>query len=175
MTNNKALLIIDTQVNMFDDAFHVHDTDHILNVISALIAKARVNTARIVYIRNNGAAGEPDEPGSSGWEIHADITPGNDDIIIDKTGADAFENTNLQDTLNDLGVTRLIIVGMQSEMCVTVTCKRAAKLNYDVLLVEDGHTTFNWEEISATETIAQANQELSAYVKLGRAEEIDFK
>jgi hypothetical protein len=42
-------------------------------------------------------------------------------------------------------------------------------------LVEDGHTTFNWDEISAAETIRKHNAELSAVADVRPADQISFE
>ena len=67
---------------MCDDEFHVHDGDRILEVISSLAEKARSVGARIIYVRNNGSPGEPDEPGTPRWEIHSKVGPREGDVVL---------------------------------------------------------------------------------------------
>ena len=61
---------------------------------------------------------------------------------------------------------------MQSEICVVTTCKRAIALGYAVTLVKDGHTTFDFEDANALETISQINQEVSTIAEIKLAEEL---
>ena len=75
MSQRKALLILDAQVNMFDDEFHVHERERILKTIQSLISKARAAEIAIIYIRNDGGKGEPDEAGTAGWAIHPQLAP----------------------------------------------------------------------------------------------------
>ncbi len=161
MKQPPALLILDTQQNMFADEFHVYNGSQILANIGTLIAKARAAHANIIYIRNNGGSGEPDEPGTLGWEIHPAIAPQAKDNIVDKSTADAFHNTNLQSILNAEQITHLIVTGMQTEVCITETCQKAVNLGYHVTLVADGHTTFDWEDITAVDAIAHAHNALA--------------
>lgn len=175
MGQNKVLLVLDTQANMFDDEFHVYDGDRILEVISSLAEKARSVGARIIYVRNNGSLGEPDEPGTPGWEIHSKVAPREGDVVLDKSSSDAFEGTGLQKRLEAQGIRKLVVAGMQTEMCVAETCRKAAELGYEVTLVEDGHTTFDWEEIRAIDAIAKHNAELSELADIRPAAEIEFK
>jgi len=70
MRNISALLILDAQVNMFDESFQIHRADEIISTLSGLIEKARSKDIPVIYLRNNGPAGEPDEPGTPGWDIH---------------------------------------------------------------------------------------------------------
>jgi nicotinamidase-related amidase len=159
---------------MFDDEFHVRDGDRILHVISMLVTKARSAGAQVIYVRNNGGLDEPDEPGTPGWEIHPSIIPGERDIVLDKSSPDAFAGTDLQQVLQGRGIRALVIAGMQTEMCVNTTCRKAASLGYQVTLVADGHTTFDWDEISAVDAIAKHNATLSALADVKPAVEIAF-
>jgi nicotinamidase-related amidase len=170
-----ALVIVDTQVNMFDEAFSVYDGKHILETIRGLIDMARAAQADVIYIRNNGPAGEPDEPGTPGWQLHPAISPEPGDLIIDKEGADPFEGTEFQAALDSRGIERLIVSGMQTELCVANTVRQAAKRGYAVTVAEDGHTTFDWEEISAVEAIAQHNREFSGIAEVRTAQSVDFR
>ncbi|MCA9933022.1 MAG: cysteine hydrolase [Ardenticatenaceae bacterium] len=174
MGQNKALLVLDTQVNMFDDEFHVYDGDRVLEVIGSLAKKARSSGSEVIYVRNNGGSGEPDEPGTPGWEIHSRIRPQEEDVIFDKSSPDAFEGTELQSYLDTQGVQQLIVVGMQTEMCVAKTCKKAVALGHKVTLVADGHTTFDWEEMTAVDAITQHNAELSKLADIKPATEVEF-
>jgi len=171
---NCALLVVDTQVNMFDEGFSVYAGDRILKTISSLINIARKAKVNVIFIRNNGAAGEPDEPGTPGWHIHPSISPEIGDLLIDKTGPDPFDGTDLQMELESLEVNHIIVMGMQTETCVSATVRQAVKLGYAVTLVEDGHTTFDWEEITAVEAIANYNLDLSKYADLVQAQAVDI-
>jgi nicotinamidase-related amidase len=169
-----ALIIVDTQVNMFDESLHVYNGKRILQTINRLIDQARLAQAEVIYVRNNGSTGEPDEPGAPGWHIHPAIYPVSGDLIVDKQGTDPFKDTDLQIELTNRGIDHLIVVGMQTEMCVSATVRQAAKLGYAVTLVRDGHTTFDWEEITAVEAIAEHNLDLALVVDVQKAEAVEF-
>jgi hypothetical protein len=47
--------------------------------------------------------------------------------------SDSFHQTPLLDELRRLGVTHLVVTGMQTEFCVDTTCRRAISLGYSVL------------------------------------------
>ena len=44
-------------------------------------------------------------------------------------------------SFTSLGITHLVVTGMQTEFCVDTTCRRAISLGLDVTLVSDAHTT----------------------------------
>jgi nicotinamidase-related amidase len=49
--------------------------------------------------------------------------------------------TPLLDELRRLEVTHVVVTGMQTELCVDTTCRRAITLGLEVTLVSDAHTT----------------------------------
>ena len=174
MTSQQALVIVDAQVNMFDEEFSIFDADRIISVLSNLIDKARAKDIPVIYVRNNGGEGEPDELGTPGWEIHPSITPQSNDVVIDKQGPDAFDNTNLEKTLKEQGIDNLVIAGMQTEMCVESSSRRAVELGYKVVLVEDGHSTFNFDDFNAEDEISRVNSEMRAIAEVKTADSIAF-
>ncbi len=49
--------------------------------------------------------------GSDGWRIVAELMPGDAEPLVEKNYGDAFEETNLETVLSDLGVGRLVGAG----------------------------------------------------------------
>jgi nicotinamidase-related amidase len=174
MNNHMALLIIDAQVNMFADEMHVYDPDRLIETIGILADKARLSGIPVIYARNNGGEGDPDLPGTPGWEICPALAPRTGELVIDKAGADAFEATSLQQILQSKGIECLVLTGMQTELCIDTTCRRALVLGYQVIVVEDGHSTFDFEEMKAVEAIEKYNRELGRIATVQRAAEIKF-
>ena len=173
--NAIALLIIDVQVNMFDQEFCVYDADRILDTLQVLAGRARAEGTPVIYLRNNGRPGEPDEPHTPGWEIHLAIAPQAGDWIIDKTTPDAFESTELQNLLDQLGSQTIVLAGMQTEVCIAATGKTAVARDYEVIIVADGHTTFDFPEMLAVDAITQLNTEMSSLGQVLPAEEVSFR
>ena len=159
MTEKFALVLIDAQVNMFDDGCAVHGADSLLKCLKTLLSQARQTQIPIFFIQNNGGKGDPDEPGTEGWRIHPALAPQPGEVILQKRQTNAFVNPALQEELLSRGVQHLIIAGMQTEMCVHATCHGALERGYEVTIVADGHSTFSDEEQSAEKIIAKYNEE----------------
>lgn len=157
---------------MFDESFQIHQADRIIATLGSLIEKARSSEVPVIFIRNNGPAGEPDEPSTPGWEIHPSLVPKTNEIVIDKFAPDSFHETELEKELDKLGTQQLIIVGMQTEMCVNATTRKAVELGYEVILVRDGHSTFDFEDARAVDTINKINDEIGKIAKVVNAESI---
>jgi nicotinamidase-related amidase len=174
MSNRTAFLVLDTQANMFCEEMTVFQGERILETIAALLARARGQESMIIYLRNDGGPGEPDERGTHGWEIHPAVALTVNEVMIDKTSVDGFENTTLNEELERRGIEKLVIVGMQTELCVFVTARKAAQLGYEVIVVEEGHTTFDFEEMTASEAIDKYNAKLEAVAIVMKATDIEF-
>ena len=166
--------MIDAQVNMFDESFQIYQADRLISTLSGLIEKARASGVPIIYLRNNGPAGEPDEPGTPGWEIHPAFVPKANEIVIDKFTSDSFHKTELREELDKLNVQQLFIAGMQTEMCVNATARKAVELGYEVILVRDGHSTFDFEDAKAVDTIKQFNNVIGEFAMVINSQDIEF-
>jgi len=79
------------------------------------------------------------EPGS---DIVPELAPEVGEIVIDKPGKGSFYNTGLQDELDRLGATHLVVTGVTTEVCVQTTIREANDRGYDCLLVEDATESY---------------------------------
>lgn len=175
MCLNTALLVVDAQVNMFDESFPIFKGERLLKRLQKLIQRARDYGILVVYLQNNGEKGEPDEPGTSGWEIHPALRPKDGDLVVQKFEPSAFANTDLHMELQCRGVERIFVVGMQTEVCIRANSLSASDLKYDVILVRDVHSTFATERATAAQIIEEINAELSGIIKVKAASEITFE
>jgi nicotinamidase-related amidase len=66
------------------------------------------------------------------------VAPVGDEIIIDKTSAGAFNSTNIDQVLRNMGRDRLLFAGVVTEGCVEMTARTAADRGYYTTLVSDG-------------------------------------
>ncbi|MFX0208584.1 MAG: cysteine hydrolase family protein [Candidatus Hodarchaeota archaeon] len=171
--NTLALIVIDMQVGNFTGINPIYMGKELLSNVLSLIAHLRSIETPIIYIQNNGGKGDPDELGTPGWDIHPSIAPIEGDILIQKTTPDGFHETLLKFELESLRITKMIIVGLQSEYCIDTTCRRAFSEGYEVILVEDAHSTWDSELLNAQQIIDHHNLVLSSwFVTLKRVKEI---
>ncbi len=161
--NDTALLIIDVQLGMFEESNPVYQGDKLLATISNLIARVRAAGLPVIYVQHSGAEGDLLAPGSAGWPIYPAIAPSGEDLVIHKHHPDSFQDTKLQCELDAEGIKHLIVVGIQTEYCVDTTCRRAYSLGYDVILVQDAHSTWDSEHLKAPQIIAHHNEVLGGW------------
>jgi nicotinamidase-related amidase len=170
----KALLIIDVQVGMFIDDFPVHNGKHLLENIKQLISQARATNTPIFFIQHNEPEGQQLEYGTKDWEIHPELSPLENDIIIHKTTPDSFYKTPLEEELKKHSINNLILTGIQTDLCVDTTTRRAFSMNYELTLVSNAHSTFDSGELNAQQIINHHNQVLSYFASTRKTNEIEF-
>ena len=79
-----------------------------------------------------------------------ELAPIDGEIVIDKPGKGAFHDTGLHETLQELGITHLVFMGVTTEVCVQTSMREANDRGYDCLLVEDGTESYFPEFKAAT-------------------------
>ena len=169
-----ALLLLDAQRNMLEGETAVVHPSDVLRVLRRLLAEARAAGAPVIHVQHCGPPGAVDEPGTEGWEFHPALAPLPGEPVVQKRVPSAFEGTDLTRVLQSLGVGRLVVGGMQSEMCVAATCRAARDRGYDVVLARDGHGTFDHGERGATSVIREVNAVLASVVRVAPGAEIRF-
>lgn len=170
----KALLIIDVQVGMFDEDNPVYQGQQLLHNIKKLISDARVMNIPIFFIQHTEGAGEQLEYGTNAWEIHSDLSPLAHDTVIQKTTPDSFFNTQLEKELNKRSINHLVLTGIQSDLCVDTTTRRAFSMNYNITLASDAHSTWGAGELTAPQIIQHHNQVLYWFANIKKTSEIKF-
>jgi len=158
---NKALLVIDVQNGVVD---YSKNRDVTVARIASLVEKARAAKVNVIWVQHS----EDDMPiDSEYWQIVPELKPAKSEPIIHKLWRSAFEETNMEDVLEELKVGHLIITGAQSNYCVRHTIHAAIERGLDVTLVEDAHTTMDesWDgqPIPAEMIIAELNRNCAAY------------
>lgn len=160
-----ALLVIDVQAGVVRPCL---DGQQVVDRIDGLVERARAEGAPVVWVQD-----EQDFPsGSDDWQLAAPLVRHDAEPLIRKTYRDAFADTDLHLVLADLGVSRLVVTGAQTDYCVRTTAQRAAAEGFDVTLVEDAHTTTDADwggtVITAADVIAHTNMYWSGLRYPGR-------
>ena len=165
-SSGAALLVIGLQRNKFEASRPVWDALGVLARISELVARARAAGVPVIWVRNNGGPGDPDEHGTSGWELMPVIPRLAGEPIVDKEMNDAFAGTSLDSLLKSRGARTVVVCGPQSECCIQATCRGAVKRGYKVILVSDGHLTFDSAGVPVREIVSKQTADLA---KLARS------
>lgn len=84
-----------------------------------------------------GTRSEVIAAGSWGAQVVDELTPGDADIRITKHRFSGFWDTETDSVLRNLGITTLLICGVNMDQCVMTTLEDASFLGYDTILVRD--------------------------------------
>lgn len=175
--SKSALIIIDIQSGMYDGKriAPIFEGEEKIERIKHLLKKARSKEIALIYIKHNGDQGHPLEKNTEGWRIHKQITPKKEESIIEKKYPDSFQGTQLLDALTDLSISNLYIVGNQTEYCIDTTCRSAFSKGFQVLLIEDCHSTWDSDVLSASQIINHHNETLrNGFVMTMNSKDVTF-
>ena len=137
-----ALIIVDMQrdnIGRFCQA--------IIPKIQSLIRKAREQGIPIVYVCDSRY---PEDSlfekvkmkphaikGTEGVKVIEELDPAPDDIIVEKRMLSGFFGSDLDFTLREKGIEKLIITGIRTEFCFLKTVLDAFELGYEVIVPQD--------------------------------------
>jgi nicotinamidase-related amidase len=82
-------------------------------------------------------------PGTTGVQIHESVKPLDGEIVITKNFPNSFRNTELLSTLKSHEVSRLVICGMMTHMCIDTTVRAAFDHGFEVIVAHDACATKN--------------------------------
>lgn len=173
--NRQALILVDIQQAMLNENNPVYLGKNLIENARDLINKARLADMDVVYIQHEAGMSKPLEKGTEGWKIHPVIKPEPGDLIIHKKTPDSFYQTELNNELKSRGITEVVITGIQTEICVDTTCRRAFSLGYKVTLVSDTHSTWSSKHLTAEKIINHHNDVLRWFAAVKPSNEITFK
>jgi nicotinamidase-related amidase len=151
-----VLLLVDVQKDMLEPPEPIPDAASVGEAIKDLLGRARSAGIPVIHIRNNGAPGDPDAPGTPGWELVHDVAIG--EHVVDKYESDAFAGTSLPDLVPASAT--VIVAGMQSEFCIKETALSALRRSYPVIVVRGAHATYDGD-IPARDTSDAVEAELA--------------
>lgn len=132
-------MVVDVQNGVVGQAW---ERDAVVGRIADLVTGARAAGTPVVWVQHQETQMPID---SDAWQLVDALVPTAGETRIDKRWGDAFAETDLESTLDGLGVSRLVLCGAQTDFCIIATVYGAIHRGYDVTLVEDAHTTDDTE------------------------------
>ena len=70
-----------------------------------------------------------------------ELIPLPDEIRLEKHFNSSFEQTDLEQTLARLGISRIVLAGGMTSWCIQSTAYAALDRGYDLTVLKDAHTT----------------------------------
>jgi nicotinamidase-related amidase len=140
--DHSALLVIDVQ----DSFKSTSRWDRRGNLefernVAALVDAYRAASLPVIFVLHTD-----DDPGfqvtSPYFRLMDFLTRRDDEPLLIKNTRNAFTSTDLQQRLAELGVTRVVVAGIQTEQCCETTTRVAADLGFDADFVTEATQTF---------------------------------
>ncbi|MEL6503673.1 MAG: cysteine hydrolase family protein [Pseudomonadota bacterium] len=143
---NTALILIDIQRDYFDGGrMTLPGMVPAAQNAKRLLEDFRQRGAPLFHIRhiNSSVQAAFFRPDSMGNETHPLVAPLPSEPVIIKNRPSAFVGTDLAQRLKAAGITRLIVCGAMSQMCVDATTRAAVDMGFEVTVVEDACAAAN--------------------------------
>ncbi|MFD0121776.1 cysteine hydrolase family protein [Streptomyces virginiae] len=144
---NSALLVIDVQKGFDEESFWgPRNNPAAEDNIAALMDAWRTAGRPVVLVRHAsvqpGSVLAADHPGYAFKDLVEKRSEGA--LVVTKTVNSSFYGTpDLAEWLTAQGIGQLVLVGIQTNMCVETTARMAGNLGYDVLVPLDATHTFD--------------------------------
>lgn len=128
-----ALLIVDIQQFYFPG-----EGPGLVNAEGASLAAKEVlqifreQKQLVVHVRHQS---------KKGFEIHPNVAPLPDEKVITKEEVNSFHKTDLLDYLTKNKINRLVIIGMQTQMCLEAAVRAAHDYGFECVVVGDACAT----------------------------------
>jgi D-galactose 1-dehydrogenase len=133
-----ALIVVDVQKAIDDPRFGPRNNLDAERAVAALLAAWRDEGLPIVHVRHDSV--EPDSPYRPERPGHAfkpEAEPREGETVIAKSAPSAFVGTRLEEALDALGATTLVLCGALTHNSVEATARHAGDLGYRVFVVAD--------------------------------------
>jgi biuret amidohydrolase len=85
--------------------------------------------------------------GEKGIEIHDELKPLDEEIVIKKHRYSAFYGTDLDIILRSSKITTVVVCGVTTENCCHATARDALFHDYEVVFLSDATGTFNYPDV----------------------------
>ncbi len=166
-----ALLVIDIQNFYFPGgAMPLTGPEQAAAQAGRVIQAFRDRRLPVIHVRHMPKEAPPDDGVTAKdvqYRIRPEVQPAPGVKVITKHYANSFRDTDLADYLRANGIGRLVIVGMQTHMCVEAAARAAADLGYDVTVVSDACATRPLEYGGVKVPAEQVHAAALAAVKTG--------
>ena len=113
-------------------------------VVARLQSSWRESGRPLIHVQHLSAEpNSPLRPGQPGVGFKDEVKPQSGEPVVQKSVSSAFIGTTLEEDLRRRGVTTLVVVGMQTNMCVSTTARMAGNLGFTTYVVSDATATFD--------------------------------
>ncbi len=127
---DSAVVMIDAQLEYVTGRLPLAGVGPALEVGAELLAAARAAGRPVIHVQHRGQGDGLFGPDSAFFAIAPQVAPVAEEPVVAKVVPNAFADGALDATLKELGVSKIIIGGFMTHLCVSTTARAALDLNY---------------------------------------------
>lgn len=163
-----ALLIVDIQKFYFPgDGPGLYHAEEASLAAKEVLKIFRDRKQLVVHVRHKS---------TKGFDIHPNVAPLQDEKVITKEEVNSFYKTDLLEYLKKNNITRLVIIGMQTQMCLEGAVRAAHDYGFECIVVHDACATRDVNFGGSTVKAEDVQTAVLATLSSGRyADIIDLK
>jgi nicotinamidase-related amidase len=152
MKQQTALLVMDMQLGILQN---LPNAGKVVETVKEAITKARNNKIPVIYATLAYRPGFPEInphnkffeafkqqvagiPTETFTQVHPDIAPKENEIVVLKKRISAFTGSDLEVVLRSLGINHLVLAGVSTSGVVLSTLREAIDKDYMVTVLADG-------------------------------------
>ena len=110
----------------------------------AILGAWRSRGLPVIHVKHDSIdPGSPLRQGQPGNAFRPGFEPRDGEPVVSKSVNSAFIGTDLDLRLKRLGVRKVVVFGITTDMCVSTTVRTGANLGYEMILVEDACDCFD--------------------------------
>ncbi len=139
-----VLLIIDVQQGLDEPYWGRRCNPDAEQNMVRLLKAWRAGKMPVIHVQHLSTNPEsPLQPGLPGNAIKHEVEPLASEKVFQKLVNSAFIGTNLEEYLQTYGYTRLVIIGLTTNHCISATARMAGNLGFETTVVSDATATFD--------------------------------
>lgn len=136
-----VLLAVDCQKALVTD--QLFRSRIFIQNVKDMIAAARKNHVEVIYVIHDDGEGQELSHGMPGFEIYGEFRPENGEKVFEKHFNSAFRNTGLDAYLMEKHETEVIVIGLQSDMCINATVIAGFEKGFHMVVPSFCNSTFD--------------------------------
>ncbi|MFT3791246.1 MAG: cysteine hydrolase [Rudaea sp.] len=137
--NMSVMVVVDVQVGIMKE---VWEAQRIIKNVSLAVERARSEAVPVIWVQHSN---QELPEGSVQWQWVPELVPAEGELLIHKKYNSAFEQTPLDSELANLGVTHIVLAGVETNWCIRATAYGALDRGYDLTLVKDAHSAVSMQ------------------------------
>jgi nicotinamidase-related amidase len=125
-----AVVMIDAQLEYVTGRLPLTGVGPAIEAGAELLAAARAAGRPVIHVQHRGRGDGLFGPDSPFFVIAPEVAPTGDEPVVEKVVPNAFADGALDAKLKQLGVSKIIIGGFMTHLCVSTTARAALDLGY---------------------------------------------